>query len=211
MKIIGIKTGTAPAGFMEDPFGYFESEGKNIKPGEKQTDKKGKIKDDPTAVKIIPWNDGVKVVAKRINPAKGKVGESGDPFYEARIMEAVTAAGLPAAKVIARVEQDGQYLLVMEKIGFMSYWDLKHPESLGYSGKEIRRMLWQAQALMTQLSLKFRKAGFIRNWKLNDMVFIIEKKVVTEVFPTDWERTKYKVFEKDIYGHRFNSWNLEEK
>ena len=47
-----------PEEFLNDPVGYFEKEGQNIKQGEKKFDETGRIREDPTAVKDLPvWKN----------------------------------------------------------------------------------------------------------------------------------------------------------
>jgi hypothetical protein len=202
-KIIGLrKSGRAPESFMEDPFGYFEREGINIKPGKKKFDRKEKLIDDPDAVKMFPWTNDLKVVGKMIDTDKGMIKETGDPFYEMMIIDAVRAAGLPATEVIGTVEQDGKYMMITEWIrGSMNWYDMKSLEKMGYSPRDMKRMFNEARKIMDQMSFRFRKAGFIRGWKLNDMIFIIKNKAVIDIVPTDWERTKIKG-RQDIIGHR---------
>jgi hypothetical protein len=84
--------GYAPAEFLKAPVEYFEREGKNIKSGEIKYDDNGRVREDPSAVKDLPaWKNQegkeIQVVSRRINVTKGKVGESGDPFYEYKILE----------------------------------------------------------------------------------------------------------------------------
>ena len=195
-KVVSIKNGTAPMDFMEDPFLYFESRGKNARSGEKLFDSKGRLRDDPTAVKIIPWTNGEQVIAKKVNIEKGMVRKLNDPFYEAEIMEAVLKAGLPAAKLIACVEQSGRFMIVMEKVGLISYWDMKK-----MNRGDFLRIMWQARRMMAQLASRFRKAGFVRSWKLNDLLFKMENNLITEIIPVDWEKTKFDKLH-DVYGQR---------
>ena len=60
--------------------------------GEIKYDETGRIREDPTAVKDLPiWKntEGVEIqtVGRRVNATKGVVRESGDPFYEYKILE----------------------------------------------------------------------------------------------------------------------------
>ncbi|MCL5017532.1 MAG: hypothetical protein M1155_02650 [Patescibacteria group bacterium] len=177
-----------PEKFKSNPVEYFESEGKNIKPGEIKRTFLGKVKEDPTAVKELPvWKDGVgnelKTIGKRVNIKKGKTGESGDPFYEYKVMEIVKSVGLPTPSPIAKVEFNGVHLIVMEKaagVGWYEQRDVKNSEHLKQ----------QAEKMMDELRIKFEEAGITRGWKLKDMIFDIQKNEIKRLIPVDWERTR---------------------
>jgi len=189
-----------PQEFFIDPDGYFESKGVNIKKGEKKIDETGRVREDPTAVKDLPnWKNKegqeLAVVGKRIDITKGKTGESGDPFYEYKILEKLAQMGLPAARPIAKVEQADKKIIVMERIPGIRWSErdsLVHDK--GFSKKEAEDLMVQAERMMNDLKKKFDDAGITRKWKLQDMVFQIdyENKKFLSVVPTDWERTKTK-------------------
>ena len=181
-----------PQDFKLDPIGYFEKEGKNIKQGEAKFDSLGIIREDPTAVKELPeWADlkgnKLKTIGKRINVEKGSVGESGDPFYEYKIMKMVNDLKFPVAKTIAKVQQGDIYMFVMEKIEGVGWYE---KETLDL--KKNNDLKQKAEEIMSELKKQFDEAGIIRNWKLKDMIFNvdIEKKEIKNIVPTDWERTK---------------------
>ncbi len=188
-----------PEDFSNDPVGYFEKRGQNIKQGEKKFDETGRIREDPTAVKDLPvWENqkGEKLftVAKRVNIEKGDVGKSGDPFYEYKIMQFVKEKGLPVATPIAKIEQSGTHIIVMEKLTGIR-WSEKDTLKLterGYSAKDVENLKNQAEEKMNELKEKFDKAGIKRGWKLKDLVFNIDidNKKILSITPTDWERTK---------------------
>ena len=192
-------TDFAPQEFIQNPAAYFEKEGRNIKTGEIKIDEQGIVREDPTAVKDLPpWKDSsgkeVQTVGRRVNVMKGAVGESGDPFYEYKILERLTQMGLPAARPIAKAEQGGIHIIVMERIPGMRWsergsLDLKEN---GYSDTDIRNLMAEAEQKMNELKTRFDQAGVIRGWKLKDMVFQIDakNKKILAVVPTDWERTK---------------------
>jgi len=191
--------GFIPSEFIENPLEYFENRGQNLKSGEIKLDDTGRVREDPTAVKELPvWVDAsgqeLVTVAKRVDVSKGKVGESGDPFYEFRIMELVASLGLPCARPIAKVEQKGIHLIIMEKVpGIKCHErDFLELQQEGLSEEDIENIKKQAESLMNELKKAFDEAGIIRNWKLNDMILEIDKqsKVVTGIIPVDWERTK---------------------
>jgi hypothetical protein len=193
-----------PQEFLDDPAGYFEREGKNIKVGEIKYDQTGRVREDPTAVKDLPvWRntEGVEIqsVGRRVNIAKGAVGESDDPFYEYKILERLAQMGLTAAKPIAKAEQSGTHIIVMERIPGIR-WSEKDSLNLkekGYSDEKIAALMSEAEQKMSDLKTQFDEAGVIRSWKLKDMVFEvdIENKKITSMVPTDWERTK--IIEKE--------------
>ncbi len=188
-----------PQEFLDDPVGYFEREGKNIKTGEIKYNEAGIVREDPTAVKDLPvWKNEeggeIQTVGRRVNISKGVVGESGDPFYEYKILEQLARMGLPAAKPIAKVEQSGTHIIVMERIPGLR-WSERVSLNLkekGYSNEDITALTAEAEQKMNELKARFDEAGVVRGWKLKDMVFEIdvEKKKIVSIIPTDWERTK---------------------
>jgi hypothetical protein len=188
-----------PQEFLNDPAGYFEREGKNIKPGEIKYDETGAVREDPTAVKDLPvWKDAkgaeIQTVGRRVDTAKGAVGESGDPFYEYKILERVAQMGLPAAKPIAKAEHSGTHIIVMERLPGLrwSERDNLNLKERGYSDDDIAALMAEAEQRMSELKTQFDGAGVVRSWKLKDMVFEVdvENKKITSMVPTDWERTK---------------------
>lgn len=188
-----------PQEFIDNPAEYFEREGKNIKTGEIKYDEYGRIYEDPTAVKDFPiWKNAegveIKTVGRRVNIAKGAVGESGDPFYEYKILERLAQMGLPAAKPVAKAEQAGTHIIVMERIPGLRWSErgsLKLKEK-GYSDEDITNLMTRAEEKMNELKAQFDAAGIIRGWKLKDMVFEVdvENLKITSMVPTDWERTR---------------------
>lgn len=188
-----------PQEFLDDPAEYFEREGNNIKTGEVKYDETGRVREDPTAVKDLPiWKntEGVEIqtVGRRVNTAKGTVGESGDPFYEYKILERLAQMGLPAARPIAKAEQANTHIIVMERIPGLrwSERDSLNLKERGYSDEDIAALMTEAEQRMNELKTQFDEAGVIRNWKLKDMVFEVDvkNKKITSMVPTDWERTK---------------------
>lgn len=188
-----------PQEFLDDPAEYFEREGKNIKTGEIKYDETGRVREDPTAVKDLPiWKNKegaeIKTVGRRVNTAKGVVGESGDPFHEYSILERLAQMGLPAAKPVAKVEQAGTHIIVMERIPGLrwSERDSLNLKEKGYSDEDIAALMAEAEQKMNELKARFDEAGVIRGWKLKDMVFEVdvENKKIASMVPTDWERTK---------------------
>lgn len=201
-----------PEQFRQDPLGYFESQGENIKSGEIKRDETGRVREDPTAVKELPtWTDTngneLHVIGKRVNIEKGKVGESGDPFYEYRVMEIISEAGLPAPRPIARVEQSGAHLIVMEKVQGISWYDKDtlRLKDKGYTDEDMGTLRQQAEGRMAQLQAQFEEAGIQRGWKLKDMIFDIdiENKIVRGIIPVDWERTKIDQEKLQAYKIKF--------
>lgn len=188
-----------PEDFKQDPFGYFESKGKNIKSGEAEYNDDGLIVEDPTATKDLPvWTDekGVELhtVGKKVNTVKSQVGKSEDPFYEYKVMEIAREFGLPAPIPVAKVEAGDNYLLVMQKVSGLRWTDegMKPIHNAGLSDDEKQDLLLQAQGLIDGIKEQYEKIGLYRNWKMKDMVFNvdIQNRKVLSVIPTDWERTK---------------------
>lgn len=206
-----------PEEFKQDPLGYFESQGKNIKSGEIKRDETGRVREDPTAVKKLPvWTntDGneLHTIGKRVNIEKGKVGESGDPFYEYRVMELVGEAGLPTPRPVAKVEQSGSHLIVMEKVSGIGWYDKDalHLKEKGYTDEDIESLKRQAEEQMTILQTTFEEAGIQRGWKLKDMIFDvdIDNKTIRGITPVDWERTKIDQAKFEAYKSKRNNPNL---
>jgi hypothetical protein len=203
-----------PEVFKQDPIKYFENEGVNIKSGEVKIDDAGVVREDPTTVKVLPaWTsisgEVMEVVGKRVNVAKSKVGESGDPFYEYKIMEMVREVGLPTSKPVVKVECGGVHLIVMEKLKGINWWskDKLGLKERGYSGSDIEDLKSQAEVLMDDMKNKFEQAGIERGWKLKDMVFDIdiENKKVSRITPVDWERTKINQEKYSIYKQKYST------
>jgi hypothetical protein len=187
-----------PQEFLDDPAGYFEREGVNIKTGEIKIDETGRVRKDPTAVKDLPtWRNAegleIQTVGRRVNASKGAVGESGDPFHEYTILERLAQMELPAAKPIAKAEQAGIHIIVMERIPGLRWSDKEslNLKEKGYSDEDIASLISEAEQKMNELKTRFDEAGVIRSWKLKDMVFQvdIENKSIISIVPTDWERT----------------------
>ncbi|BCX15556.1 MAG: hypothetical protein KatS3mg097_448 [Candidatus Parcubacteria bacterium] len=203
--------GFVPDEFMQNPIEYFEKMGRNIKSGEIKRDKFGRIREDPTAVKEFPvWRDAkgdeLQTIAKRVNIKKGKIGESGNPFYEYEIMKIVRSISLPAPRPVAKVEQQGVYLIVMEKVPGINWHENNELElkEKGFSDEDIENLKRQAEIMMVELQQRFEEAGIIRGWKLKDMIFDIdfENKKIRKIIPTDWERTKINIKKLEEYRKR---------
>ncbi len=183
-----------PEEFMNNPFVYVNRYGKNIKKGEKKINETGRVREDPDAVKDLPvWEkDGKKIhcVAKMINPEKGEVGLSSNPFYEYEVLEYLEQQGLPAAKPIAKIESSTKSFFLSEKIEGIR-WSEKNILS-EWTDEEKERIKGAIEQKMNNLKELFEKHGVIRTWKLKDMVFQIdfEKRELINLVPTDWERTK---------------------
>lgn len=188
-----------PKDFIDDPVGYFERFGENIKKGNRKIDDKGVIRDDPTAVKDLPvWRnqEGLEkhVVGKLVNIDKGNIRKTGDPFYEYKVLQRLNQLRLPSAKIVARVEQDGMYLILMERIPGLRWHELKSLNlgDVGYSEEDINILKCSAEKQMGELRERFEELGIVRNWELKDMVIEIDipNKKIISIIPTDWERTK---------------------
>lgn len=188
-----------PREFIDDPVGYFEHTGKNIKTGEKKIDETGRVREDPTAVKDLPvWknNQGQEIltVGRRVNIIKGKVGESGDPFYEYEVLKKLARMKLHVARPVAKIEQAGIYIIITERIPGIRWSERNslHLKEQGYSDSDIAVLIAEAEQKMSELRTEFEQAGVVRRWKLKDMVFQIDikNKKIISIVPTDWERTK---------------------
>ncbi|MEK7151565.1 MAG: hypothetical protein AAB784_02545 [Patescibacteria group bacterium] len=187
-----------PEEFRNSPIKYFEEKGQNIKSGEVRHDETGRIREDPTAVKDFPvWKNSegqeLWTVGKRVNNKKAKVGLSGDPFYEYKIMEIAQELGLPAPRPVAKAEEGGSHFIVMERVNGIRWSDRDslHLNEKGYSAEDIERLKKQAELMTEELGQKFEEAGIIRKWHAKDMIFDldVEGKIIKAITPTDWERT----------------------
>jgi hypothetical protein len=198
-----------PEAFKADPFDYFERYGINIKPGESKFDEQGVIREDVSAVKYLPvWKDSnglaIDVVAKRINPEKGRVRKENNPFYEYKIMEILTELGLPTIKPVAKIESNGQFMIVTERAKGFNLFEINKmiPElkAKGYTDDDLAELQKKALQQMDDLRKVFEEAGIYKDnsedhkdhWKIQDMIFDldIENKQIRSIIPTDWEKTK---------------------
>ncbi len=185
-----------PEDFKKDPLGYFELWGKNIKAGEIKKDEAGMVREDPTAVKNFPaWINKEEIlmtIGKKVNVKKGKIGESKNPFYEYEIIKALNEVGLPSPRLIAKAENNGNYLFVMEKVPGINWYEKDFLDQMGLNKEDKENILKEAEMKMEELKNKFEKAGVERGWKLKDMVFDIdfESKTIRKITPVDFERTK---------------------
>ncbi len=187
-----------PEEFKNEPIKYFEEKGKNVKSGEIKHHEDGTVREDPTAVKDFPeWKnpsgEKIKVVGKRVNAEKAQVGQTGDLFHEYKVMELVTDVGLPAPRLIAKAEQNNQYLFVMERATGIR-WNERTQilRESGMSEADIENWQQKARDKMQALGDVFEEYGILRGWKEQDMVFDIDEqtKEIKKITPTDWERTK---------------------
>lgn len=188
-----------PEDFKNDPFGYFEQRGANIKPGEIKYKETGEISDDPTAVKEFPtWEnstgDILNVIAKKVNAEKSQVRHSGDPFYEYHVMELANELNLPCVEPIAKIESEGQFMFLTKKVNGITRLDenTKNLQERGWSQSDILSIKNQAEEIMNKIKEQYDAVGIMRKWELKDMVCNIdfEKKSIISVIPTDFEKTK---------------------
>lgn len=179
-----------PEEFKADPFSYFTEQGKNLTPWKENM-----------KVKEFIWKDengnDLHVVAKKVSPEKNPE----DPFYEYTIMETINQMGFSCPKPVARVESNGQFMIITEKISGVSYSDFENIsielKSKGYSDEDIKKLNQDAKDEMVKLREKFESAGIHKDfhkdhWKTKDMVFNVDienHKIIT-VIPTDFEHTK---------------------
>jgi hypothetical protein len=188
-----------PDEFRENPLQYFETHGIQIKDGDPKIDDEGKLRDDPTAVKVFPeWTsiDGqaITVVGKRVNPEKGELQKSGDPLHEYRIIQRLYHRGLPVARPVAAYSGEKGTVFVTEKIIGLG-WNATAKDQLtrsGFTDEEVQSILEQASEQLRQLQQQFEAVGVQRKWELKDMVLDIdmEHKNLRKIVPTDWERTR---------------------
>lgn len=134
-------------------------------------------------------------MAKKVNIEKSEVRRSGNPFYEYDLLKKLADANLPAAKPIAKYEENGEYLFVTEKIAGLpaNQNTLKKLRDLEWTDVHINQLQNDAEKLMAKMQAQYAKAGFVRAWKIADMVMQVDyaNKTLTGIVPTDWEKTKY--------------------
>jgi hypothetical protein len=197
-----------PELFREQPVEYFESVGQNIKTVDVRWEDDTQPRVSSTAVKELPvWTDEqgkeLHAVAKRVDSTKGHPA-SGDTFYEYRVIQTVHEAGLPAPKLIAKAQQQGIGVFVMEKVEGVSWYnkDELNLDRKGYSNDEITELYSQAETMMNEMKAKFDQAGIAREWKLRDMIFNIDhsQKKILSMTPTDWGRTE--IDEKKLEAYK---------
>lgn len=210
-----------PQTFKEDPGAYFNEHGKQVKPGEITTyNEKGQILENPDSVKDFPaWTDSenneLVTVCKRINTERGETKKAQDPFYEYKILELLQELNLPAAKPIAKIEQNETCFIVMEKIPGLRWNEvntLRNVE-LGFSEDDFKNLKIQVSEEMDRLKDIFSKAGIMRqpvaemglsSWEMKDMVFDInlKNKKLLKITPTDWEITTIDEEKVEAYKKR---------
>lgn len=190
-----------PDSFKEDPFSYFEKEGRKIKEGDVKFDESGEVKEDPTAVVDFPvWQDDsgncLELVAKRVNIKKAQISREDDPFYEYRVMEIVRHLNLPCPTPILKVRKGSDCMIVMEKVkGFRLVGkDLEELKSR-INPDKIPKLKSKAEDMMADLKKRFEDAGIIRGFKLTDMILDFDfsdenNPTIKSMTPVDWERTK---------------------
>lgn len=176
-----------PDNFKTDPFAYFESHGKAFRTGDKLVDETGVVQDDPGAVRAFPaWrhgNESLHVVAKIVNRKKAKQLGYDDDLHEWKVLVKICEMGLPCAQPVGWVEQNGEYLILTEKIEGLHFERFKDldPDTIS-----------KFHEAMEEIKKRFEEHGVERNWYLKDMVVVYNKETgeVEKIVPTDWERTK---------------------
>lgn len=203
-----------PKEFLADPMGYFESYGENIKSGEIIYNESGQRKEDPTKVKELPvWADKngnqLNVIGKRISIGKGEMGRTENPFHEYDVMKILGTIGFPTSIPVAKVAHDGIYLLVMEKVSGIGWYEFEKKlpffREQGFSEEIVRELKKQAEEQMQKVKEELEEAGVDKGrWKLNDMIFDIdiENKRIRNVVPVDWERAKIDFEKLEAYRNR---------
>jgi len=193
-----------PFNFLENPEKYIESNGENIKSGEKKYHEDGSVKEDPTASKILPqWEnqkgETISVVSKKVNLEKvrTKTTERGekfqDPLLEYKMISLAKLLDLPTAEPIGFLKQNNKVYNLMEKLKGYT-WTKRDKEKLfemGFSEKDEKPIKNQIIVLMQDLKDQYEEFGIYRKWKYKDMVFDIdfENKNVTDIVPVDWEKS----------------------
>lgn len=190
--------------FRREPVEYFESLGLNV-----QVDAETGIgRKEHSSVKVLPvWTDTegheLHTIAKKIKTTASCVGEPKYRFHEYDVMKIVNRAGLPAPKVIAKAEQAGQCLIVMERIHGVSWYDKKAfaLKEKGYSDEEILQLYHQAEAVVDDLKRRFEEAGITREWVMKDMIFDVdlEQKRIQGMIPTDWSNVAIDADKLEAY------------
>ncbi len=187
-----------PKEFIANPAEYFDTHGKQIKPGEAQRGADGRVREDPTAVKDFPARTApngreLEVVAKRVNIEKARIAKSHNPFYEYDILQILKEIDLPAPRPVARITQGDKHFFLMTKVKG-DRWTLSDRAWLKAKGIDIEKALpelrRQAESILRGLQIRFDVAGIDRPWDTKDMVFDVdwERLKIISVTPTDWEK-----------------------
>lgn len=182
-----------PPAFVADPMKYFDEQGSDVREGEVKY-KKGRIWDDPTAVRDFPvWRnprgEELRVVCKRVNRYKSQVRDSGDPFYEYRILQLVRELGFMTARPLARIGQRGDHFIVTEKVEGLRW---VRRRDAGLDKPACARIRAEAKPIMLRLEAAHADVGISRPWGIKDMILQLDPdtRAVRTVIPVDWERAK---------------------
>ncbi len=191
-----------PPELKQDPLGYFERFGIPMKGGEKKYDKKGSLRDDPSAVRQLPdWKEGDRIVtpvAKKTNRGKSMLKETGEPLYEYNLLLYIQSLGLPAPKPIGFFENEQESIFLMEKANGYTKKELDVVIS-EWGAEDIQQLKKDTEREMANLQKLFLANNLERSWKLNDMVFQVDvvNRRLTGLIPTDFERTRVLVTESN--------------
>lgn len=196
VKLKGEYEALVPEEFKRSPFLYFESHGIPVKKGEIKRDDKGRVKEDPTAVRYFPeWKDGERsllVVAKKVNDKKGMLAETGEPLYEYNLLEYMCSLDLPVPKPVGYAEGERGAIFLMEKVKGLPWSELQRLQEKGWTQNELGTLLSNARERMEELAKRFEQYNIKRSWKLKDMVFEVDQENhrLNGLIPTDFERTR---------------------
>ncbi|MFC1640653.1 hypothetical protein ACFL2D_01240 [Patescibacteria group bacterium] len=202
-----------PGEFEQDPFGYFEEVGVNVKENSKQDFSEKhlasleKVKDFPNWVDEA--GNEIEVVGKKIRVDKSEVGKSGDPFYEYRVIKMVRELGLPGPVPIAKAAKGEDHLIVMERLqGYRTMSpDRERLRQESVTDEDYDDLVKQIMEKLEEMKQRYAEAGIVRAWKPKDMIYDIDtkKKKIVGVTPTDWERTHIDMDKYNAALERVNS------
>ncbi len=174
-----------PESFIENPKVFLEKHAELIKGSSGE----GKYPDEE--VRLFKLNNGVEIIAKRVELRKAKEARK-----EFAILIAAKKFGLPTADPVGflsgKEDASGNYLL-MEKIeGYSGRKFEKELKNMGnYSDEEIKAIMQEVANKNKEVAELFRSTIKIdKRWRIKDVMIEFNKETgeIGNVIPIDWER-----------------------
>lgn len=187
-----------PLEFKQDPFGYFERTGKEIR------------KDEKVEVRNMPvWHnekgEKLKTVAKNIITSSDKKGSAKDSLFEYKIIRLAHSLGLPAPNAVTKAENKDKHLMVVEEPSGFRWKDREEFfREYNLNDEEVKDIKKQAGEEIKNLREIFKNAGIAKDWKMEDLVFDVDfnNRKINNVTPLNFEKSK-------INWDRFMSYQIK--